>query len=118
MTEQQVAAQIAAAHSPEQILSPSRASTPPPNQQAYSHWGTPPPVVPHFPLFGQRGESSGQSQEPQAWVDQTLRPLPLQYHATKDPKTPPRIVLDDRRSSISRRISETLTAINRSFGSC
>jgi hypothetical protein len=94
MTEQQVAAQIAAAHSPEQILSPSRANTPPPNQQAYSHWGTPPPAVSHFPLFGQRGESSGQSRE-QSWelpadADPTLRQLPLQYHATKDPKTPPR----------------------------
>ena len=89
MTEQQVAEQIAGAHSPEQVLSPSRANTPPPNQQTYSRWATPPPAVPNFSLFARA--TTSESREPsQPAVDPALRPLPLQYQPAGDPRTPPR----------------------------
>jgi len=75
--------------SPEQVLSPSRAPTPPPNQQTYSRWATPPPVVPNFSLFTRAGTS--ESREPsQPAADPSLRPLPLQYQPVRDPRTPPR----------------------------
>jgi hypothetical protein len=75
--------------SPEQVLSPSRAPTPPPNQQTYSRWATPPPAVPGFSLFTRAGTS--ESREPsQPAADPPLRPLPLQYQPVRDPRTPPR----------------------------
>ena len=77
------------AASPEQVLSPSRAPTPPPNQHTYSRWATPPPIVPNFSLFTRAGTS--ESREPsQPAADPSLRPLPLQYQPTRDPRTPPR----------------------------